>query len=83
MAVLKKKTTVKVVKATNKADEVKTEAQLQEELMALRAAHLESRKSHRSGELVNPHVLTVQRKQIARTLTAINQVQKTALKEEN
>jgi ribosomal protein L29 len=83
MAVLKKKTAVKTVKATKEANEVKTEAQLQEELLTLRAAHLESRKSHRSGELVNPHVLTVQRKSIARILTAINQVQKTAVKEAN
>lgn len=78
-----KKTAAKAVKNTKKADEVKTEAQLQEELLTLRAAHLESQKSHRSGELVNPHVLTVQRKQIARTLTAINLVKTTAVKEAN
>jgi ribosomal protein L29 len=79
MAAIKKKTASKATKAT----EVKTEAQLHEELLALRTAHLESRKSHRSGELVNPHVLTVQRKNIARTLTALNATNKTALKEEN
>ncbi|HEY8992614.1 MAG TPA: 50S ribosomal protein L29 [Candidatus Microsaccharimonas sp.] len=56
---------------TTKAVEVKTLAQLQEELVKLHAEHLESRKSHKQGELVNPHVLTVQRKGIARIHTAI------------
>jgi ribosomal protein L29 len=62
-------------KSAKKATEVKTVAQLQEDLLALRNEHQESRRSHRMGELVNPHVLTVQRKQIARTLTAINQAE--------
>jgi ribosomal protein L29 len=56
---------------TAKATEVKTLAQLQEELVKLHAENLESRKSHKQGELVNPHVLTVQRKNIARIHTAI------------
>jgi ribosomal protein L29 len=56
---------------TTKAVEVKNLAQLQEELVKLHAEHLESRKSHKQGELVNPHVLTVQRKGIARIHTAI------------
>jgi ribosomal protein L29 len=58
-------------KKTAKATEVKTVAKLQEELTKLQLEHLESRKSHKQGELVNPHVLTVQRKNIARTHTAI------------
>lgn len=33
---------------------------------------LESKRSHRSGELVNPRVLTANRKEVARILTAIN-----------
>jgi ribosomal protein L29 len=53
------------------ATEVKTVASLQEELAKLQLEHLESRKSHKQGELVNPHVLTVQRKNIARAHTAI------------
>ncbi len=72
------------VKAKN-ASEVKTLAQLQEELVSLEAAHLESRKSHKQGELVNPHVLTVQRKNIARAHTAIAaaiKAEKLTLKEE-
>lgn len=73
-----KKTTK--AKAPAKASEVKTVAQLHEELAKLRAEHQESRRSHRMGELVNPHVLTTQRKAIARTLTQINRA---AVKEEN
>ena len=70
------------VKATKKAEkaknavEVKTLAQLQEELVKLREENRESRRSHLLGELVNPHVLTTQRKAIARTLTLIGQAQK-------
>ena len=58
-------------KTTTKASEVKTVAELQEELVKLQAEHLESRRSHKQGELVNPHVLTVQRKGIARPHGAI------------
>jgi len=70
-----------------KAVEVKTLDQLQEELVTLRNDNRESRRSHQMGELVNPHVLTVQRKSIARSLTAIKQAeiaaQSSNLKEEN
>jgi ribosomal protein L29 len=64
------KKTTKTNKATN-ATEVKTIDQLQADLVKLQLEHLESRKSHKQGELVNPHVLTVQRKAIARTHGAI------------
>jgi ribosomal protein L29 len=60
-----------MAKTTTKATEVKTVATLQDELTKLQLEHLESRKSHKQGELVNPHVLTVQRKDIARAHTAI------------
>ncbi|MDB5162388.1 MAG: rpmC [Candidatus Saccharibacteria bacterium] len=63
---------------TTKATEVKTIAELQDELTKLQLEHLESRKSHKQGELVNPHVLTVQRKSIARTHTAIAAAEKAA-----
>lgn len=76
------KATTKVAKTTKKAPEVKTIAELHEELNTLRNDHQESRRSHRMGELVNPHVLTVQRKKIARALTAIKQAEKSAVKEE-
>ena len=62
-------------KTTTKASEVKTVAELQEELVKLQAEHLESRRSHKQGELVNPHVLTVQRKGIARAHGAITAAQ--------
>ena len=61
----------KTTKVSKKAEEVKTLAALQEDLVALHAEHLESRRSHKQGELVNPHILTVQRKNIARIHTAI------------
>jgi len=61
----------KTTKVSKKAEEVKTLAALQEDLVKLHAENLESRKSHKQGELVNPHVLTVQRKNIARIHTAI------------
>lgn len=69
MADAKKTTTV--AKVSKKATEVKTVATLNQELVALQAEYLESRRSHKQGELVNPHVLTVQRRGIARTHTAI------------
>ena len=78
-----KKTTKATLKASKKTTEVKTIAELNEELNALRNDHQESRRSHRQGELVNPHVLTGQRKKIARTLTALKQAEKAPVKEEN
>lgn len=77
-----KKTTTKAAKVTKKVQEVKTVEQLNEELFALQTAYVESQKSHRAGELVNPRVLTVQRKDIARLHTAIALLKKAA-KEEN
>ena len=85
------KAPVKSKAASKKAVEVKTLAQLQEELVKLRADHLESRRSHQSGEMVNPRILGEQRKSIARALTAIRAAQraeaisavKSVLKEEN
>ena len=47
------KKTTKAKAPVKKAEEVKTLAQLQEELVTLRADHQESRRSHRAGELVN------------------------------
>ncbi len=74
-----KKTKAKAVK---NASEVKTLEQLHNELAQRRADQLDSRKSHIQGELVNPRVLTVQRKEIARLLTAINSANRSAVKEE-
>ena len=77
-----KKTTKPAAKST-KAVEVKTIEQLNDELVTRRNDFQESRRSHRMGELVNPHVLTTQRKDIARTLTALRQAQDASHKEAN
>jgi ribosomal protein L29 len=85
------KKTTKAKASAKKATEVKTLAQLQEELVKLQNDYRESRRSHQMGELVNPRVLTVQRKSIARSQTAIRQAEiaavstdpKSDLKEEN
>lgn len=58
-------------KKTTKAEEVKTVAQLHEELAAKRNDLLEAKRGHAAGELANPRVLTATRKEIARLLTAI------------
>ena len=72
----------KTTKKNAKAVEVKTVEQLREELLSLQTAHVESRKSHVAGELVNPHVLTTQRKAIARVHTAITAAELSDLKED-
>lgn len=77
------KKTIKAKATSKKAVEVKTLEQLKEELVKLQNDYRESRRSHQMGELVNPRVLTVQRKSIARSLTAIKQAETVALKEEN
>jgi ribosomal protein L29 len=77
------KKTTKAKATSKKAVEVKTLDQLQEELTKLQNEYRESRRSHQMGELVNPHVLTTQRKSIARSLTAIKQAETAATKEEN
>ena len=51
---------------------VKTVAELHEEVVKLQNDYRETQRSHRMGELVNPRALTVQRKAIARALTALN-----------
>lgn len=79
------KSTVATAKAKKpaKAVEVKTAEQLHDDLAKQRQEHQESRRSHRAGDLVNPHILNTQRKQIARTLTAIKQSEITSQKEAN
>ena len=51
---------------------VKSLEELKAELQSKRNDLLEARKSHAAGELVNPKVLSVYRKDIARLLTQIN-----------
>lgn len=62
-----RKTTKKTVEAT----EVKDVTTLRADLAAKQQDLLDSRKSHRAGELVNPRVLGTIRKEIARLHTAI------------
>ena len=58
-------------KTTKKAVVVKSAEQLQKDLAAKQQDLLDSRRSHRAGELVNPRVLGTLRKEIARLHTAI------------
>lgn len=74
------KTTTKKPTA-KKADVVKSVADLQKDLATKQNDLLESKRSHKSGELVNPRVLTVTRKEIARLHTAIRAAQLAAKKE--
>ena len=76
------KTTTKAPKA-KKAVEVKTIDQLREDVTKLREDQRESLRSHKMGELINPRVITMQRKSIARALTALSFAEKSAKKEEN
>jgi|APMI01.1.fsa_nt_gi ribosomal protein L29 len=74
------KTTTKKPTA-KKADVVKSIADLQKDLATKQHDLLESKRSHKNGELVNPRVLTVTRKEIARLHTAIRAAQLAAKKE--
>ena len=58
-------------KPAKKAEVVKSLEDLRKDLAAKQNDLLESRKSHRAGELVNPRVLGSIRKEIARLHTAI------------
>ena len=55
------------------ATEVKNLETLQQELAAKRADLLEAQCGHRAGELANPRILGVYRREIAQILTEINQ----------
>jgi len=65
------KKTVAKKPVTKKTELPKTLEELQQALATVRQDMFDARKSHKQGELVNPHVLTVKRKEIARLLTAI------------
>lgn len=75
-------TAKKPTKATAKtAKEVKSVAELRKDLAAKSQDLIDSRRSHRSGELVNPRVLGTIRKEIARLHTAIRAAEQSANKE--
>ena len=65
------KATKKATKSTQKATEVKTLEQLTADLAAKQNDLLEAKRGHRAGELVNPRVITLTRKEVARLKTAI------------
>jgi len=68
-----KKTTKPV--ATKKSAEVKTIDQMREELVAKTTDLLQAKRGNAAGELANPRVITVTRKEIARLHTAIRAAQ--------
>ena len=70
-------------KTIKKAEVVKSLEDLRKDLAAKQNDLLESRKSHRSGELVNPRVLGSIRKEIARLHTAIRAAELASKKESN
>ncbi len=77
--VIKTKKPVASKKAV-KATEVKTIEQLRTDLVAKITDQLEAKRGLKQGELANPHVLTVIRKEIARLHTAIRAAEIAALK---
>lgn len=68
-------TTKKIVKSTKKSIEVKTVDQLILDLAVKQNDLIESKRGHKLGELTNPRVITVTRKEIARLHTAIRAAQ--------
>ena len=78
------KKTTKVVKSTKKAKnavEVKTIDQLRAELVTKQTDMVAAKRGHKLGELTNPRILTVTRKEIARLHTAIRAAEITGTKE--
>ncbi len=67
MATIKKTT-----KVTKKADEVKTIDQLRADLITKTNDLLQARRGNAAGELTNPRIITVTRKEIARLKFAIH-----------
>lgn len=59
-------------KATKKTPAKAPEKSLKEQLADVRKELLDTQKTHRSGELVNPRVIGQYRKQIARIMTKIS-----------
>ena len=65
-------TVKKTTKVTKKADEVKTIDQLRAELVTKTTDLLQARRGNAAGELTNPRIITVTRKEIARLQFAIH-----------
>jgi len=71
----------KTTKAIKLAVEVKTIDQLRIDLAAKRNDLIEAKRGHKLGELTNPRVITVTRKEIARLHTAIRAAEMASAKE--
>lgn len=68
-------------KTVKKQEAPKTLAELRTAIAAKRKDMMESTRSHRAGELINPRVLGQTRKEIARLETAIRAAELAAQKE--
>lgn len=71
----------KVAKKSAKTTEVKTIEQMRTELTTKQADMITAKRGHKLGELANPRVLTVTRKEIARLHTAIRAAEIASAKE--
>lgn len=71
----------KPTKATKNAEEVKTIEQLRADLLQKQADLVAAKRGHAAGELANPKILNVSRKDIARLHTAIRAAELTSAKE--
>jgi ribosomal protein L29 len=76
-----KKTTVKKPVVKKNAVEVKTIDTMRADLTTKQQDLLQSKRGNAAGELTNPHVITVTRKEIARLHTAIRAAELSELKE--
>lgn len=76
MAIIKK-----TEKAIKKATEIKTIDQLKADLAVKKNDLIDSKRGHKLGELTNPRVITVTRKEIARLHTAIRAAEMAEQKE--
>ncbi|TAL14978.1 50S ribosomal protein L29 [Patescibacteria group bacterium] len=74
-------TVKKTTKVTKKADEVNTIDQLRDDLATKTADLLQARRGNAAGELTNPRIITVTRKEIARLNFAIHANELAASKE--
>ena len=74
-------TVKKTAKAAKKATEIKTIDQLRETLATKTADLLQARRGNAAGELTNPRIITVTRKEIARLKFAIHANEMASAKE--
>lgn len=71
----------KTTKAVKTATEVKTIEQMRTELATKQADLIAAKRGHAAGELTNPKILNVSRKDIARLHTAIRAAEMTSKEE--